>query len=66
MTKINVNLDYIMLPQYLCINITSYFSVMLSGQMAFLLNAKADSSSRRGNSDPYSGIMNLYQPGQII
>jgi hypothetical protein len=41
----NVNLDYIMLPQYMSINITKYFSIMVGGQMAILLNAKADSSN---------------------
>lgn len=41
----NVNLDYIMLPQYMTINITKIFQLQLGGQMAILLNAKADSSS---------------------
>jgi hypothetical protein len=56
----NVNLDYIMLPQYMCINITKYFSIQLGGQMAYLLNAKADSSSNGGSGNPYAGIMNYY------
>ncbi len=48
----NVNLDYIMLPQYMSINITKYFSIQFGGQMAFLINAKVDSSggSSTGNS----------------
>ncbi len=48
----NVNLDYIMLPQYMTINITKYFQIQLGGQMAFLINAKVDSSggSSTGNS----------------
>jgi hypothetical protein len=41
----NVNLDYIMLPQYMAINITKYFQIQIGGQMAYLLNAKADSSA---------------------
>ncbi|MBL7700230.1 MAG: PorT family protein [Chitinophagaceae bacterium] len=41
----NVNLDYIMLPQYMTINITKIFQLQLGGQMALLLNARADSSS---------------------
>src|ERR1044071_4784431 len=47
----NVNLDYIMLPQYMIINITKYFQIQLGGQMAFLINAKVDSSggSSTGN-----------------
>jgi opacity protein-like surface antigen len=58
----NVNLDYIMLPQYMSINITKYFSILFGGQMAYLLNAKADSTTNgsSGSGDPYGGIMNLY------
>lgn len=56
----NVNLDYIMLPQYMSINITKYFSIQLGGQMAFLLNAKADSSTNNGSSGAYGGIMSFY------
>ncbi|MEP7230899.1 MAG: porin family protein [Ginsengibacter sp.] len=41
----NVNLDYIMIPQFMAINITKYFQIQLGGQMAFLINAKVDSSS---------------------
>jgi len=41
----NVDLDYIMLPQYMTINITKYFQIQLGGQMAFLINAKVDSSA---------------------
>jgi hypothetical protein len=50
-----------MLPQYMSINITKYFSIQLGGQMAFLINAKADSSTNTGGSgSPYDGIMNYY------
>jgi Outer membrane protein beta-barrel domain len=56
----NVNLDYIMMPQYLSINITKYFSIQFGGQMAFLLNAKADSSSSTGSEGSYGGIMDFY------
>jgi hypothetical protein len=56
----NVNLDYIMLPQYMSINITKYFSIQFGAQMAFLLNAKADSSNSSGGSSPYSAIMDYY------
>ncbi len=55
----NVNLDYIMLPQYMSINITKYFSIQLGGQMAFLLNATADSSNG-GGSGSGNRILNLY------
>lgn len=57
----NVNLNYIMLPQYMSINITKYFSIQFGGQMAYLLNAKVDSSTTGGGTgDPYSGITKLY------
>ena len=58
----NVNLDYIMLPQYMCINITKYFSIMFGGQMAYLLNAKADSSNEAAgsSSSPYGKMMDYY------
>jgi hypothetical protein len=41
----SVDLNYLMIPQYMAINITKYFQIQLGGQMAFLLNAKADSST---------------------
>lgn len=41
----SVQLDYILLPQLMEINITKYVSLQIGGQMAFLLSAKADSSS---------------------
>ncbi len=57
----NVNLDYIMMPQYMCINITKYFQIQFGGQMAFLISAKADSTKNSGGSSgPYSGIMDYY------
>jgi hypothetical protein len=48
----NVNLDYIMLPQYMTINITKYFQIQLGGQMAFLINAKVDSSGGSSTGNP--------------
>jgi hypothetical protein len=56
----NVNLDYIMLPQYMSINITKYFSLQFGAQMAFLLNAKVDSSNGGGSSSGGGKIMDLY------
>ena len=58
----NVNLDYILLPQLMSINITKYFSIQLGAQMAFLINAKADSSTSTGSSgsNPYGKIMDFY------
>jgi hypothetical protein len=55
-----VNLDYIMLPQYLCINITRFFQVQVGFQLAYLLNAKTDSTSSTPN--PLSGT----QYGQLV
>jgi hypothetical protein len=57
----NVNLNYIMLPQYMTINITKYFQIQLGGQIAFLTNAKADSSNSNGGSNnPYGEMMDYY------
>ena len=58
----NVNLDYIMLPQFIAINITKYFQIQLGGQMAVLLNAKADSSNNTSTGSSSSGksIMDFY------
>jgi hypothetical protein len=39
----SIDLDYIMLAQYLCINITKYVQIQLGGQTGYLLSAKADS-----------------------
>ena len=56
-----VNLDYIMLPQYMTINISKYFQIQLGGQMAFLINAKVDSSNQTtsGNSQ-FDQAMSFY------
>ncbi len=40
-----VDLNYIIMPQYMAINITKYFQLQFGGQMAFLINAKVDSSA---------------------
>jgi len=55
----NVNLDYIMLPQYMSINITKYFSILIGAQMAFLINAKADSTTTAGTGQ-FGSIMSFY------
>lgn len=57
----NVQLNYIMIPQFMTINITKFVQLQLGGQMAFLLNAKADSSSNApSGASPYTAIMNYY------
>jgi hypothetical protein len=57
----SVNLDYVMMPQTMSINITKYFSLMFGAQAAFLLNAKVDSAkeSSTGNGS-FDKIMDLY------
>lgn len=57
----NVDLNYLMLPQYMVINITKLFQIQLGGQMAILLNAKVDSStSGSGSGTPGGSIMDFY------
>jgi len=56
----NVNLDYIVLPQFMAFNITKYVQLQAGIQMAYLVNAKADSTSSNGDYGPYSGVMELY------
>ena len=52
----NVNLDYIMLPTYMCINITKYFQIQLGMQFGYLMNAVADSTNK--NSGGMTGSLN--------
>lgn len=56
----NVNLDYVMLPQLMSINITKYFSILVGGHMAFLVNAKVDSSNASTGNSSADKIMDLY------
>lgn len=62
-----VKLDYILLPQLLQINITKIFAIQVGGQMAFLLNAKADSTkpASTGNAqvDKLVDLMNRFDYG---
>jgi hypothetical protein len=39
----SIDLDYIMLAQYLCINITKFVQIQFGGETGYLLAAKADS-----------------------
>jgi len=55
-----VDLDYIMLPQSMSINITKYVSILVGAQMAFLVNAKADTTTSSGTTNPYENIMDFY------
>jgi hypothetical protein len=56
----SVDLNYIILPQLMGINITKYVQLQIGAQMAYLLNAKADSTTGTSMSGPYSQIMNYY------
>ena len=57
----NVNLDYIIMPHLMTINITKYVQLQVGTQMAILLNAKVDSSNdNSGGSNPYGPIMDYY------
>jgi hypothetical protein len=40
------SLDYIMLPTYMCINITKYFQIQLGMQFGYLMNANVDSTNK--------------------
>lgn len=55
-----VNLDYIILPQLMGINVTKLLQLQVGMQMAYLLNAKADSTTSGGISGPYGQVMKYY------
>jgi hypothetical protein len=56
-----VNLDYIIMPHLMAINITKYVQLQFGTQVAILLNAKADSSNESsGSSNPYGPMMDYY------
>ena len=56
----NVNLNYLIIPQSMGINITRFVQLQVGFQMAFLLNASADSTTSSGGSNPYGAIMDYY------
>lgn len=56
-----VDLNYIVLPQLTTINITKFVQLQLGVQMAYLLNAKVDSSRGNNSTGGYGGgLMDLY------
>ncbi|MEP7373557.1 MAG: porin family protein [Chitinophagaceae bacterium] len=56
-----VDLNYIMSSNLTCINITKYFQIQFGAQMAYLLNAKVDSTTNTSTGNPQvDKIMNLY------
>jgi len=56
----NVNLNYIILPQLMGINITKLVQIQIGFQMAYLLNASVDSSGTASSNNPYGQIMDYY------
>jgi hypothetical protein len=63
----NVYLNYIVLPQFMTINITRFVTLQVGVQLAYLLNARADSSASSspggmgtGAAMPYGNIMSFY------
>jgi hypothetical protein len=56
-----VSLNYLILPQLTTINITRFVQLQVGGQMAFLLNAKADSTQTGAEqSSPYATVSSFY------
>ena len=60
-TSGTVSLDYIMLPQLMSINITKLLMLQAGVQMAYLINAKVDSTTNSGGgNNPYGALMDYY------
>jgi len=55
-----VDLDYIMSSNLTTISITKYFQIQIGGQVAYLLNAKVDSSASSTGNPQADKIMDLY------
>ncbi|MDP9042797.1 MAG: PorT family protein [Bacteroidota bacterium] len=57
-----VNLDYVMLPTYMCINITKYFQIQVGMQFGYLMNANVDSANKNipGLPGSVSNAMSYY------
>ena len=60
----SVNLDYLLLPQLTTINISRFFEIDFGIQMAFLLNAKADSTKTSSSANPYGEMIDYYNKFQ--
>jgi hypothetical protein len=48
------------LPQLVGVNITKFVQLQVGAQMAFLINAKANSANSNGASGPYGSVVDLY------
>jgi hypothetical protein len=55
-----VQLDYILLPQLATFNITKFVQIHAGAQLAFLINASADSSVTTTATNPYNKLMDYY------
>lgn len=55
-----VKLDYILMPQLMTISITRFFEIHAGFQIAFLINAQADSTQASTAANPYGDIMDYY------
>lgn len=56
----SVMLDYILLPQMTTVNITRFVQLQAGIQLAYLLNAKADSTGANGSHNPYAAVADYY------
>lgn len=57
----SVNLDYIIIPQMLGINITKFVQIQLGLQLAYLINAKADTVDKTtGAIGSYGSVLGYY------
>jgi hypothetical protein len=54
------DLLYLMLPTYMCINISRFFQIHFGAQMAYLINAKADSTTTSGSTYPFADALQYY------
>lgn len=62
----SIDLDYIMLAQYICINITKYVQIQFGAETGYLLHAKADSgrsSTGNASADQMLSFYNRFQYG---
>jgi hypothetical protein len=67
-TNVNIGkieLDYLLLPQLMGINITKFVQVQVGAQIAYLLNAKIDSTSTTGDqsTDKILRLLNRFDYG---
>ena len=56
----SVDLNYLILPQSMGINITRFVQLQVGMQMAFLINAKADSTKAPSSANPFGAVMDYY------